>query len=85
LGTFRHRKAAEGNPRRGGIRVVRWPRPLTGKPAWALVTTKANHPPVGVHASAIKAIAMFTLSIQLQLSYKQLVQIIALLLMLFFG
>lgn len=48
-------RVTQSNPRRGGIRVVRWPRPVTDHSAAALVTTKANRPPVGVHASAIKA------------------------------
>ena len=48
------------------------------------VTTKANHQPVGSAASVIKAKAMVTLTIQLQLSYRQL-QGILFLLMLFYS
>jgi hypothetical protein len=47
------------------------------------VTTKANEP-VGRPASANKGIAMFKLTIELKLSYKQL-QFALLLLMLFLG
>ena len=73
-----------GNPRRRGICVVRWQRNLTGYPARLFVPTKANRSLVGVHSSANKAIAMLALSIQLQLSYKQ-VQSILFMLMFFFS
>lgn len=63
-------RVTQSNPRRGGIRVDRWPRPHTDHSAWALVTTKANHPLVGVHASAIKSIchayAVYPVETQLQ-------------------
>ena len=73
------------NPRRGGNHAVRWQRIHPDHSAWLFVPTKANPQQVGRPASVIKAKAMVTLTIKLKMSYKQLVQVIVLLLMLFPG
>jgi hypothetical protein len=62
---------------------VRWPRAVTR--ATTLVTTIANPQQVGRPASANKAIAVFKLTIELKLSFNQLVHLTVLLFILFFS